>query len=82
MLVARESTTQQGDAKTVDERKKLFAAGCADLLKLANELKTQVDKATVHVLSVGAIRKADAIEKLARNLREQMKSANPEAVQH
>lgn len=82
MQDSEQPTIRRSDDKSADGRKKLFAAGCADLLRLANELKTQVDKTTADVLSVGAIRKADAIEQLARKLREQVKSADPEAVQH
>ncbi|MFP5207695.1 MAG: hypothetical protein ACLGRW_00235 [Acidobacteriota bacterium] len=82
MQDSAQPTIRRSDDKSADGRKKLFAAGCADLLRLANELKTQVDKTTADVLSVGAIRKADAIEQLARKLREQVKSADPEAVQH
>jgi hypothetical protein len=45
----------------------------AELLRLVQELKAEVDKAGSDTLSLAALRKADAIQKLAKNLRDQMK---------
>lgn len=55
------------------ERKKQIAEDSALLLKLATDLKTEVDKTDKDTLSVGVIRKADAIERLAHNVKEKMK---------
>ena len=55
------------------ERKKQIADDSAKLLKLATELKAEVDKTTKDELSLGVIRKADEIEKLAHNVKEKMK---------
>jgi hypothetical protein len=44
------------------------------LVELANELKQYVDKAGEHVLSMEVIRKADELEKLARRVKENMRS--------
>jgi hypothetical protein len=55
------------------ERKKQIAEDSAKLLKLATELKTEVDKTTKDELSLSVIRKADEIEKLAHNVKEKMK---------
>lgn len=55
------------------ERKKQINADSAKLLKLATELNTEVDKIDKDTLSVSVIRKADAIEKLAHDLKEKMK---------
>jgi hypothetical protein len=55
------------------ERKNQFTDDSARLLKLANELKTEVDKTDKDTLSIGVIRKADEIEKLAHRVREKMK---------
>ncbi len=55
------------------ERKKQIAEDSAKLLKLATELKTEVDKTTKDTLSLGVIRKADEIEKLAHNVKQKMK---------
>lgn len=43
------------------------------LLALANELKTDVDRTNKNVLSIDVIKKADEIEKLAKNVKERMK---------
>jgi hypothetical protein len=55
------------------ERKKQMAEDSAALVKLATDLKTEVDKTTKDTLSLSVIRKADAIEKLAHNVKEKMK---------
>ena len=55
------------------ERKKQIADDSAKLLKLANELKTEVDKTTKDTLSLSVIRKADEIERLAHSVKEKMK---------
>jgi hypothetical protein len=45
-----------------------------ELYKLASELKKSVDSSNEHVLSVEVIRKAEAIEKLAKSVRTKMKA--------
>lgn len=55
------------------ERKKQIAEDSALLLKLATELKTEVDKTNKDTLSLNVIRKADAIERLAHLVKEKMK---------
>ena len=55
------------------ERKKQIADDSEKLLKLATDLKTEVDKTNKDTLSIGVIRKADAIEKLAHDVEEKMK---------
>jgi hypothetical protein len=55
------------------ERSKQIANDTARLLKLATDLKTEVDKTTKDELSINVIRKADEIEKLAHAVREKMK---------
>lgn len=55
------------------ERKKQIADDSARLLKLAADLKSEVDKTTKDTLSLNVIRKAEEIEKLARNVKEKMK---------
>jgi hypothetical protein len=47
---------------------------CADLLKMANSLKSAVDKTTMDVLSVAVVRQADEIEQLARKMKAEFKS--------
>ena len=46
------------------------ATNRARLLKLATELKAEVDKSSKDTLSVSVIRKAEEIEKLARSVKE------------
>lgn len=45
----------------------------AKLLELATELKQSVDKTTADTLSLEVIKKAEQIEKLAKNVKEKMK---------
>jgi hypothetical protein len=54
-------------------RKKQIADDSAKLLKLATDLKTEVDKTSKDTLSLNVIRKADEIEKLAHDVKERMK---------
>jgi hypothetical protein len=54
-------------------RKKLIAEDSANLLKLATDLKAEVDKTNKDTLSLSVIRKADEIEKLAHDIKEKMK---------
>jgi len=55
------------------ERRKQIADDTARLLKLAAELKAEVDKTTKDTLSLSVIRKADEIERLAHGIKEKMK---------
>jgi len=55
------------------ERKKQIADESARLLKLATDLKIEVDKTTKDTLSISVVRKADEIEKLAHTVKETMK---------
>ena len=57
-----------------DERHKRLEADTAKLLALTNELKAEVDKASKDELSLDVVRKAAEIEKLARDVKERMKS--------
>jgi hypothetical protein len=54
------------------ERKKQIGQESTKLLKLATDLKTEVDKTNKDTLSIGVIRKADEIEKLAHSIKEKM----------
>jgi hypothetical protein len=55
------------------ERKRQITDDSARLLKLASDLKAEVDKTSKDTLSLGVIRKAEEIEKLAHNVKEKMK---------
>jgi len=69
----QQQPAQQGDDAASQARKKQIADDTAKLLKLATELKTEVDKTSKDTLSLGVIRKADEIERLARRVKEKMK---------
>ncbi len=70
---------QQNQDKSKDyaaanaERKKQIAGDTAALLKLAGDLKAEVDKTNKDTLSIDVIRKADEIERLAHSVKEKMK---------
>jgi hypothetical protein len=55
------------------ERKKEMGDDSTQLLLLAKELNAEVDKAGNDSLSLTAIQKAEAIEKLAHDVKEKMK---------
>jgi hypothetical protein len=62
------------DAEAINgQRKMQIADESAKLLKLATDLKAEVDKTTKDTLSLTVIRKADEIEKLAHSVKETMK---------
>jgi hypothetical protein len=66
---------QQAKARNTERQKELIAE-TQKLVALANELQSDVAKSTKDTLSLDVIRKADEIDKLARNVREKMKNAN------
>lgn len=66
------SETRNPDAANTDRKKQIADEG-ANLLKLATDLKAEVDKTSKDTLSLNVIRKADQIEKLAHDVKEQMK---------
>ena len=59
---------QVSDAST-NPPKKQIALDSADLLKMANDLKANMDKFTPDTLSIAIIRQAEGIEKLAHKMR-------------
>jgi hypothetical protein len=73
MEMQDQGAKQQNIKPANAERKRQVADDSAKLLKLATELKTEVDKTDKDTLSLTVIRKADAIEKLAHNVKEKMK---------
>lgn len=56
-----------------DQARQQINNACADMLKMANELKTEVDKTTKDMLSISVIRKANQIEQLAHQVRDEMR---------
>ncbi len=49
--------------------KQQIVSECANLLKMATDLKTEVDKTTKDTLSLSVVRKAGEIERLAHKVR-------------
>ena len=60
---------QDVKADPAAERKKQISDETADLLKLDNSLKAEMDKTTKDTLSVAVIRRAGEIEQLAHKMR-------------
>ena len=71
--VALEKMQEQAAKSRNSERQKRLVTDTETLLRLATELKQDVDKTDKNTLSVDVIRKAEEIEKLAHNVRERMK---------
>jgi hypothetical protein len=69
-----QQAVQQSYEAANAERKKLIADDSAKMLKLAADLKAEVDKTNADMLSVNVIRKAAEIEKLAHSIKQKMKS--------
>jgi len=73
MQMHDQQTKTQNYAAANAERKKQIAEDTVKLLKLAADLKAEVDKTGKDTLSLNVIRKADEIERLAHNVKEKMK---------
>jgi hypothetical protein len=63
------STAQQPGAPAAQTDETEVAKQCADILKMATELKAEVDKTRKDQLSVPVVRKAGEIEQLAHKVR-------------
>jgi hypothetical protein len=59
------------------ERKRQITEDSAQLLKLATELKAEIDKTSKDMLSLSVIHKAEEIERLAHNVQVKMKLTAP-----
>lgn len=57
----------------MNDRQKRIVDDTAKLLRLATELKDDVDKSSKDTMSLDVIKKADEIEKLAHNVKNRMK---------
>lgn len=73
MTLQNQHARQANFAAANAERRKQIAADSANLLTLATELKTEIDKTDKNTLSLSVMRKAETIEKIARGLKEKMK---------
>jgi hypothetical protein len=68
----KQNQKQASESSRTEQQKQLVEAN-AKLLKLATDLKNEVDKTNLDTLSITIIRKADEIEKLAHSVRLKMK---------
>ena len=73
---ARARITNDMAKKAAKERVASLKNDTDRLLKLSIELKAYVDKSDENVLSVDVIKRAEAIEKLARSVKDKMKGPN------
>jgi len=73
-MILHEQQAKKRNFEAVNaERRKVFADESALLLKLATDLKAEVDKTNKDTLSLNVIRRADLVEKLAHDMKEKMK---------
>ena len=70
---ARTAPVPAASAVPVSPRQAQALADADQLLALAQQLKVEVDKTNRYMLSLKAIRKAEDIEKLAKNLQQQIR---------
>jgi hypothetical protein len=71
----RMDEAQKEQAKRANlERQKALQRDTDRLMQLATELKQYVDKSNENMLSISVIRKAEEIEKLAKNVKEKMRA--------
>ena len=71
---ALEAMRKHAEKERNERRQSDLKKDTDQLYKLAGELKKSVDSSNEHVLSVEVIRKAEAIEKLAKSVRTKMKA--------
>lgn len=62
------------ESQAMDERHKKMESDADKLLKLATDLKFEVDHSTKNETSVSAFLKADQIEKLAHDVKQRLKN--------
>lgn len=67
------SAAQKNLSPAVTARQKQLTDDSTKLLALAVALKSEVDKTNQDMLSIGVIRKANEIEKLAHNVKDKLK---------
>lgn len=73
-MAMREQQAKKANFAAVNtERKRQITDDSAKLLKLASDLKAEIDKTSKDELSLGVIRKADEIQRLAHDVKEKMK---------
>jgi hypothetical protein len=71
---ARRQMEKTLELRRNEERQKQLVKDTNRLLALTTELKTEVDKTNKDMLSVEVVKKADEIEKLAKSVKDRMRS--------
>ena len=71
-LEARTTNSQPAKPPLTDKQKKL-AEDTEKLVKMAAELKVSVEKSNKNELSLDVVRKAEAVEQLAKSVKERMR---------
>jgi type VI protein secretion system component VasF len=71
---AQQKALQDQQEKRHAARQQELVADAEKLLKLATELKIEVDKSNKDTLSVTVIKKSEEIEKLAKSVKDKMKN--------
>jgi hypothetical protein len=69
MVEAQARQEAHASPPPADPRQREIYDDSANLLKLANSLKAEVNKSTADQLSLAVVREAEEIEKLARKMR-------------
>ncbi len=72
-VTASVAVAAPGEKVPMSEKRKQLLDETNALLKLAAELKVSVDKSTKDQLSLDVVRKAEAVEKMARELKGKIK---------
>jgi hypothetical protein len=75
-LSPQEQQLERDRARAMNkERQEKLKQDTDKLLQLATELKQYVDKTNENILSIDVVKKTDEIEKLAKSIRDKMKTA-------
>ncbi len=70
------ASSRQPQSPADDQQRKQISVDSTQLLAMAVDLKAEVDKTNKDTLSINVIRKADAIEKLAKSVKEKIKQSS------
>jgi hypothetical protein len=71
--VSQEDIDKKREVKWDQERQEQIRRDTARLAELSAELKAFIDKSDTNILSMDMVKKAEAIEKLAKNVKNKMK---------
>jgi hypothetical protein len=72
-VVTQEQQDRERALKWQQERQEQIRRDTTKLFQLTSELKDAVDKMDTNVLSMDMVKKAEAVEKLAKNVKNKMR---------